>query len=191
MPANETTKLNSAGGPLFRRPDLSHEEFTAAWHRHGRLCTPWCLNSGVWEYIQIHMPSPSVSAKEPESASTSEASNDTIESQARRILERADGVAIMRRYEVPTDRGKRYFESVVLADERRFLHDESGAGAVRGNPPVYDVPALHVDVWREMALSMGGVEYVKIRDGKDLAGGAMWEEWERVEREKERVETLT
>ncbi len=26
---------------------------------------------------------------------------------------------------------------------------------------------------------------VKIRDGKDVAGGVMWEEWERVEREEE------
>ncbi|KAI0546874.1 hypothetical protein F4679DRAFT_587091 [Xylaria curta] len=185
MSANETTKLNSAGGPIFRRPDLSHEEFATAWHRHGRLCTPWCLNSGVWEYIQIHMPSPSVPTGKPESVSAPEASDDTIESKARRILEQADGVAIMRRYQVPADKGKQYFESVILADERRFLHDESGAGAVRGNPPVYDVPALHVDVWREMALKMGGVEYVKIRDGKDVSGGAIWDEWERVEREKE------
>ncbi|KAI1753478.1 hypothetical protein F4782DRAFT_496482 [Xylaria castorea] len=191
MPANETTKLGSAGGPIFRRPDLSHEEFATAWHRHGRLVTPWCLNCGVWEYIQIHMPSPSATTEEPESASTSETSNDTIESKARRILEQTDGVAIMRRYQVPTDGGKQYFENVVLADERRFLHDESGAGAVMGNPPIYDVPALHVDVWREMALRMGGVEHVKIRDGKDLAGGAMWDEWERVEREKEQAKTRT
>ncbi|KAI0438066.1 hypothetical protein F4803DRAFT_570115 [Xylaria telfairii] len=191
MPANEATTLNSAGGPLFRKPDISHEEFATAWHRHGRLCTPWCLNAGTWEYIQIHMPPPSASAGKPESASTSEANNETVESKARRILEQADGVAIMRRYQVPTDGGKRYFESVVLADERRFLHDESGAGAVVGNPPVYDVPALHVDVWREMALSMGGVEYVKIRDGKDLVGGAMWEEWERVKSEEEQKKTHT
>ncbi|KAI0193955.1 hypothetical protein EV127DRAFT_422821 [Xylaria flabelliformis] len=186
MSANETTRLDSNGGPIFRRPDLSHEEFATAWHRHGQLCTPWCLNSGVWEYIQIHMPSPSASNGNPASASTSE---DTIESKARRILEQADGVAIMRRYQVPADEGKQYFESVILPDERRFLHDESGAGAVRGNPPVYDVPALHVDVWREMALRMGGVEYVNIRDGKDVAGGAIWDEWKRVEREKEEAKT--
>ncbi|KAI1738501.1 hypothetical protein F4680DRAFT_182189 [Xylaria scruposa] len=191
MSASEITKLNSDGGPIFRRPDLSHEEFATAWHRHGRLCTPWCLNSGVWEYIQIHMPSSSVPTGKPESVSASEASDDTIESKARRILEQADGVAIMRRYQVSTDEGKQYFESVILADERRFLHDESGAGAVRGNPPVYDVPALHVDVWREMALEMGGVEYVKIRDGKDVGGGAMWDEWERVEREKEEAKSRT
>ncbi|KAI8951322.1 hypothetical protein F4801DRAFT_294251 [Xylaria longipes] len=191
MAANETTKLNSNGAVIFRRPDLSHDEFSTAWHRHGRLVTPWCLNAGVWEYIQIHMPSPSASPKEPESVSTSETRDDTIESKARRILEQADGVAIMRSYQVPADGGKRYFESVVLPDERRFLHDESGAGAVIGNPPVYDVPALPIDAWREMALRMGGVEYVKIRDGKDLVGGAMWDEWERVKRDEEQAKTHT
>ncbi|GAP89119.1 hypothetical protein SAMD00023353_0902250 [Rosellinia necatrix] len=190
MAANEHTVLNSAGGPLFRRPDLSHEEFAMAWHQHGQLVTPWCLHCGVWEYIQIHMSAPASSPEGlgsgPRSGSGSEAEGgDTIESKARRILQQADGVAIMRRYDVPTEAGKLYFNSVVLVDERRFLHDEAGAGAVVGNPPVYDVPALHVDVWREMALSMGGVEYVKIKDGKDVAGGATWEEWERVEREKE------
>ncbi|KAI1125361.1 hypothetical protein F5Y10DRAFT_10328 [Nemania abortiva] len=187
MAANETPKLNSAGGPLFRRPDLSHEEFSTAWHRHGRLCSPWCLKSGVWEYIQIHMPHPSLSTEEAASASTSQASNETIETKARRILQQADGMAIMRRYDVPTEAGNLYFRNVVLTDERRFLHDESGAGAVKGNPPVYDVPDLHVDVWRELALSMGGVEHVKIREGKDVAGGVMWEEWERVEAEKEKA----
>lgn len=160
MSATETPKLNSAGGPLFRRPDLSHEEFSAAWHRHGRLCSPWCLKFGVWEYIQIHMPP---SPPSPEAAAGSipalEASDETIESKARRILQQADGMAIMRRYDVPTEAGSVYFKDVVLVDERRFLHDESGAGAVRGDPPVYDVPDLHVDVWREMALSMGGVEH--------------------------------
>ncbi|TRX95415.1 hypothetical protein FHL15_003746 [Xylaria flabelliformis] len=207
MSANETTKLDSNGGPIFRRPDLSHEEFATAWHRHGQLCTPWCLNSGVWEYIQIHMPSPSTSKGNPESTSTSEAADETIESKARRILEQADGVAIMRRYQVPADEGKQYFESVILADERRFLHDESGAGAKRAysalsasvasarnskqllqyaqSTEYYAIKALHVDVWREMALRMGGVEYVKIRDGKDVGGGAIWDEWKRVEKEKE------
>lgn len=199
MPADENTKLHSAGGPLFRRPDVSHEEFATAWHRHGQLCTPWCLNAGVWEYIQIHMPSPSPSpapsTEESKAAPTSDTSADAIERKARRILQLADGVAIMR-FQVhdasapapapapalaEAKAGKLYFEKVVLVDERRFLHDESGAGAVRGEPPVYDVPELHVDVWREMALGMGGVEYVKIRDGKDVAGGAMWEEWEKVE----------
>ncbi|KAI1351759.1 hypothetical protein F5Y01DRAFT_281781 [Xylaria sp. FL0043] len=181
MSANETPRLNSSGGPLFRRPDLSHEEFATAWHRHGRLALPWALKFGVWEYIQIHMPDP----RPAEAISTHAASEDTVESRARRILQQADGVAIMRRYDVPTEDGRLFFQSVVLQDERTFLHDESGAGAVKGDPPVYDVPALHVDVWREMALGMGGVEYVKIRDGKDVNGDAMWEEWERVEREKE------
>ncbi|KAI0408242.1 hypothetical protein F4802DRAFT_551122 [Xylaria palmicola] len=189
MPADyNSAKLNSNGGPLFRRPDLSHEEFAAAWHRHGRLVTPWCLNAGTWEYIQIHMPPPSASpggSSEPAApGAASDDDDDTVESRARRALRQSDGVAIMRRYAVPTEAGQPYFERVVLVDERRFLHDESGAGAVVEDAPVYDVPALHVDVWREMALSMGGVEHVKIREGKDVAGGAMWDEWERVQKEQ-------
>ncbi|KAI0914052.1 hypothetical protein F4823DRAFT_558366 [Ustulina deusta] len=184
MSANETAQLNSAGGPLFRRPDLSHEEFTTAWHRHGGLAMAWALKFGVWEYIQIHMPPP-LPAESESAATLVTSDDDTIETKARRVLQQADGVAIMRGYNVPTESGNLYFRSVVLVDERKFLHDESGAGAVKGDPPVYDVPELHVDVWREMALSMGGVEHVKIRDGKDVAGGVMWEEWERVEREEE------
>ncbi|KAF2967856.1 hypothetical protein GQX73_g5667 [Xylaria multiplex] len=181
MSVNGTAKLNSAGGPLFRKPGLSHEEFTTAWHRHGRFALPWCLNAGTWEYIQIHMPS------QPDPVEESEASDDTVESKARRTLQQADGVAIMRRYDVPAEKGNLYFQKVILVDERTFLHDESGAGAVKGNLPAYDVPELHVDVWREMALRMGGVEHVKIREGKDVIGNAMWEEWEKIEREKEAV----
>ncbi|KAI8625345.1 hypothetical protein F5Y19DRAFT_268078 [Xylariaceae sp. FL1651] len=197
---NDVPKLVSTGGPLFRKPDLSHEEFDTAWHRHGQLVTPWCVKSGVWEYIQIHMPPPpppppasplSMSPSSSLATTTDEAgsrANDTVEARAELILRHADGVAIMRRYQVPTDAGTRYFRTVVLPDERRFLHDESGAGAVLGDPPVYDVPALEVDTWREMALRLGGVEYVKIRDGKDVVGNAFWGEWERVEKEREKEE---
>lgn len=119
-------------------------------------------------------PSPSPSTGEAKAAAavpSADTSAEAIERKARRILQLADGVAIMR-FQVqdvsapapaPAEAkaGKLYFEKVVLADERRFLHDESGAGAVRADPPVYDVPDLHVDVWREMALGMGGVEYGK------------------------------
>ncbi|KAI0977412.1 hypothetical protein F4678DRAFT_412955 [Xylaria arbuscula] len=168
MSANETAKLNSAGGPLFRRPDISHEEFATAWHRHGRLVMPWALKYGVWEYIQIHMPDPE---SVPRSGEGEEDSN-TVEARAKRILRQADGVAIMRRYDVPTAAGQLYFKGTILPDERRFLHAESGAGAVKADPPVYDVPDLRVDVWRELALALGGVEHVKIRDGKDVSADA-------------------
>ncbi|KAI1367526.1 hypothetical protein F5Y08DRAFT_298176 [Xylaria arbuscula] len=186
MPVDKTTKLNSAGGPLFRRPDRTHEEFTTAWHRHGRLALPWALKFGVWEYSQIHMPSPGLQEASASATTPTSTGDDTVEARAKRILLQADGVAIMRRYDVPLEAGHRYFSSVILKDERTFLHDEAGAGAVRGEPPVYDVPDLHVDVWRDLALSMGGVEYVKIRDGEDVMGNAMWEEWERVESEREK-----
>jgi hypothetical protein len=86
--------------------------------------------------------------------------DETVEAKAKHILRQSDGVAIMRRYQdVPTDRGKKYFEDLLLVDERRFLHDESGASAVIPDEPVFDLPALQVDVWRELALGMGGVEY--------------------------------
>ncbi|KAI3323021.1 hypothetical protein HD806DRAFT_535517 [Xylariaceae sp. AK1471] len=187
-----TAKIISTGAPIFRKPGTSHEELAEAWHRHGQLVTPWCLNAGIWEYIQIHMPSaPSLSASSTSEAAQ-KASDEEEEEAIKSILRQADGFAIMRRREgmekEVEEKGKRYFETVVLVDERRFLHDESGAGAVKGNPPVYDVPeVLDVDVWREVALSLGGVEYVKIRDGKDVAGGAFWDEWERVEKETERA----
>ncbi|KAJ3579977.1 hypothetical protein NPX13_g584 [Xylaria arbuscula] len=132
------------------------------------------------------MPSPGLQEASASATTPTSTGDDTVEARAKRILLQADGVAIMRRYDVPLEAGHRYFSSVILKDERTFLHDESGAGAVRGEPPVYDVPDLHVDVWRDLALSMGGVEYVKIRDGEDVMGNAMWEEWERVESEREK-----
>ncbi|KAI1312788.1 hypothetical protein F5Y03DRAFT_199428 [Xylaria venustula] len=173
MSTNETAKLNSAGGPLFRRPDISHEEFATAWHRHGRLVMPWALKYGVWEYIQIHMPDPESVPRSGDEETTSK-EDDTVEARAKRILRQADGVAVMRRYDVPTEAGQFYFKGTILQDERRFLHDESGAGAVKADPPVYDVPELRVDVWRELALALGGVEHVKIREGKDVSVDAKY-----------------
>jgi hypothetical protein len=179
MQENETTaaKIVSAGAPLFRKPGTSHKEFTEAWHRHGQLVMPWCLHARVQEYIQIHMPCPSPpsSSSASSTAKASGKANDDVEG-IKSILRQADGFAIMRRREERANqderqeeggggsgegkKAKRYFETVVLVDERRFLHDECGAGAVRGDAPVYDVPqVLDVDVWREAALGLGGVEY--------------------------------
>ncbi|KAI0145233.1 hypothetical protein GGR57DRAFT_507199 [Xylariaceae sp. FL1272] len=175
MTATSTEPLKSAGGPLFRRRDISHEQFCEAWHTHAKIVMPWCLKFGVWEYVQIHMPSTTSSL----SRETSEDRKKEIgiESEqfekARKILQQADGVAIMRRYQIPVEGGNKYFKEEVLVDERRFLHDESGAGAVVGEKPVFDVPGLEVDVWRVLALEMGGVEHVKIKDGEDVVGGAV------------------
>ncbi|KAI1266501.1 hypothetical protein F5Y18DRAFT_425745 [Xylariaceae sp. FL1019] len=177
-----TTPPNLAGGPLFRRSDLSHERFCEAWHRHAKIVMPWCLRFGVWEYVQIHMPSPSPSNPQTEDEDPTKETGIGSEhlEEARKMLRRADGVAIMRRYQVSTESGNKYFKEKVLVDERTFLHDESGAGAVVGEVPVFDVPVLDVDVWRRLALEIGGVEYVKIRDGKDVVGGVevKEDEWE-------------
>lgn len=62
-------------------------------------------------------------------------------------------------------------------DERRFLHRESGATAVKGDAPVFDLPVLTVDEWRRMALEMGAVEHVKIREGKAVIDVLWWDEW--------------
>ncbi|CAJ2512076.1 Uu.00g077010.m01.CDS01 [Anthostomella pinea] len=171
----EPHKLDSIGGPLFRRPDTSHEEFSTAWHRHAQVVASWFLKKfGVVEYTQIHM---------PRADHQDIMSDKDKDSPARRILRQADGVALVRRYQTPMAGGPgRYFEEVILTDERRFLHDESGAGAVKGNPPAYDVPELAVDEWRELALQMGGIEHVKIRDGQDVVGGAWWGKWEEIEK---------
>lgn len=53
-----------------------------------------------------------------------------------------------------------------------------------GDPPAFDVPTLDVDEWRRLALEMGGVEHVKIRDGKAAVDGMWWDEWEKANGER-------
>ncbi|KAI0381621.1 hypothetical protein F5Y04DRAFT_254966 [Hypomontagnella monticulosa] len=184
---HQIPELISIGGPLFRNPNISHEDFSSAWHRHAQLVAPWFLTFGVVEYTQIHLPSPN-SPNGP--VGNPEVSN---ESAAHRLLRQADGVAFVRCRLLPTAEGRTgvfgnggahpYFAQVIAVDERRFLHEESGATAVTRERPAYEVPALGAEAWRDVALAMGGVEYVKIREGRDAIEGSWWDEWERVERE--------
>jgi hypothetical protein len=134
------------------------------------------LNFGIQDYTQIHM---------PEGLSSSTPSEP--ETTAQNILRQADGIALVRCVPIKTadgsmrpfgDFGKHsYFAAMIASDERRFLHVESGATAVKGDPPAFNVPVLAVDEWRRIALEAGAVEHVKIRDRKAVIDGLWWDEW--------------
>ncbi|KAI0129720.1 hypothetical protein BJ170DRAFT_617352 [Xylariales sp. AK1849] len=168
----------SLGGPLFRLPGTTHAVFSVAWHRHAQLASPWFLSFGIQEYIQIHLPD------RPNSSPSG------LESAAQKILRQADGIALVRCVPIETADGDLrpfggggdhpYFAEVIGRDERRFLHVESGATAVKGDPPVFAVPDLEVDEWRRLGLEMGGVEYVKISNGEAVINGLWWDEWRKI-----------
>jgi hypothetical protein len=184
---DESQNISTFGGPLFRLPNTSHTDFSTSWYQHGQLATPWFLNFGIWEYIQIHLPDPTNSSSYGSAPSSTK--NGINLSAAKNILLQADGVAVVRCIPMETadgvlrpfgDSGKHpFFAEVVARDERRFLHVESGATAVKGNPPVFDVPKLTADEWRTLALEIGGVEHVFVQEGKSIAEGLRWDEWER------------
>lgn len=133
------------------------------------------LNFGIQDYTEIHMPE-SLSISTP--------------SAAQNILRQADGIALVRCVPINTvdgnmqpfgDFGKHpYFAAMIAPDERHFLHAESGATAVKGDPPAFDVPVLAIDEWRKLALEAGAVEYVKIRDGNAAIDGLWWNEWKEI-----------
>ena len=178
--------LVSLGGPLFRRPGITHEEFSRAWHRHAGVVVPWFLEFGIVEYIQIHLPGPDTAAAEL--SATCSPQDDRA---ARKLLREADGVALVRCKIVPSVEGKKrpfgdgfthpYLEKVVAMDERRFLHEEFGAGAIRRETPAFEIPDVGADEWRRLALQIGGVEHVKLRDSRELIQDVWWDEWEKVE----------
>ena len=179
--------LVSLGGPLFRKPGITHEEFSRAWHRHAGVVMPWFLEFGIVEYIQIHLPGPDAAAAAEVSATHSPQHDKTAE----RLLREADGVALVRCKIVPSVEGKKrpfgdglthpYLERVVAVHERRFLHEEFGAGAIRRETPAFEIPDMGVDAWRRLALQIGGVEHVKLRDSRELIQDVWWDEWEKVE----------
>ncbi|KAI1846389.1 hypothetical protein JX266_007594 [Neoarthrinium moseri] len=177
--------LISVGGPLFRLPGTSVADFSAAWRRHGQLVAPWFVHFGVYEYIQIYLHNgQGVSLS---SADALAASSVSGRSQVRGILEQASGIALVRCTAIPSADGSHrpfgdamahpYFRDVVSVDERRFLHAESGATAVKGDVPEFDVPDLGVDEWRALAADIGAEEVVVIKGGKVVCEGARWEEW--------------
>lgn len=167
-------ELTTIGGLLFSKPGLKRKAFSEAWHRHAQLATPWFLHHGIVEYTQIHLPEDATQA-----SASSGAPHDAAAQQA---LAAAGGVAVVR-FAPPTapsfmDLQHPYFQAIIAADERRFLHEESGATAVVRDPPAFLVPPLAVDEWRALALAMGGVEAVKIKDGKSAIDGLWWEQWQ-------------
>ncbi|KAH6644917.1 hypothetical protein BKA67DRAFT_664774 [Truncatella angustata] len=192
----------SLGGPLFRHPGTSYQEFSTSWRRHAQIVTPWFLQFGVTEYIQIHLP-PNRSLHTPFSTMLSSSPSHIspeASAQAQKIMAQADGIAIVRYRPVSISPGKTrdlmdgsshpYFKDVIAADERRFLHTESGATAVApkdGNWS-FDVPALEVDVWKELAAGCRVVkaeELVIIKDGKAEieVEGLWWNLWHNLDRE--------
>lgn len=182
--------LVSIGGPIFRKPGTSRAEFSLAWHKHAQVVIPWFLEFGIVEYVQIHLPDQggeAPNAEEPTPARRDGGDGGAAE----RALQKADGVALVRCRSVPSVDGVTrpfgdglthpYLEKLVAVDERRFLHEESGVSAVKREPPTLAVPDLEVDEWRRVALRMGGVEHVKIKDAKDVVEGSWWDEWEKLE----------
>ncbi|KAF2269538.1 hypothetical protein CC78DRAFT_282083 [Lojkania enalia] len=175
------------GGPLFRNPSTSHSSFSSSWHRHAQIVTPWFLHYQVVDYIQIHLPDPAPTPTPHEPSPANCPSAQDILLQAKALLRQADGVAYVRCAPIALPDGSAkpfgsgpshpYFRDVVVPDERRFLHAESGASGVRGETPVYHVPGLGAEEWRRLAVEMGGVEFVKIREGKAVVEGVWDAEW--------------
>ncbi|KAH8649030.1 hypothetical protein BX600DRAFT_474376, partial [Xylariales sp. PMI_506] len=196
---SQTTSTFSAGGPLFRRPGTTHQDFSKAWRRHAQLVSPWFLRYCVVEYIQIHLPeTPLPNDDLPQRQQHEEdAIAEPTMKLAEEILRQADGIAVVRGLYAPAKDGTlrpfgssndhAYFAEFIAPDERRFLHTQSGATGVKADPPAFDVPDLPVDVWRELGLRMGGVEEVKIREAQAVIEGLWWDEWRKVD-EREDVQ---
>lgn len=125
----DSKNLVAMGGPLFRRPDTSHAEFSTSWHRHAQLVSPWFLSYGTVEYSQIHLPDQQLASSKPAAENDIMAAT-AVEAAAREILRRADGVALVRCVPVETADGSLrpfgdggthpYFANTIALDERRF-----------------------------------------------------------------------
>nr|OQO22913.1 hypothetical protein B0A51_11087 [Rachicladosporium sp. CCFEE 5018] len=117
-----TTNRSSNGkigqGLLKRRAGMSHEAFKQYYvDHHGPVALPWCFAMGVKYYAQIHKPL--------------RWANDAVrEKYSQTIdLEQWDAVAEMLfpidfdfgEWFASSTVGKRYFQDVILPDERRFL----------------------------------------------------------------------
>lgn len=123
-PQNTTTVPQAL---LKRNPTMSTEEFSTHWFKnHAAIVLPYFLANGVDYYAQIHNPTLTSPITAPKDLDISE----------------WDGAAELRFRDVrpeQTAAGKKYFEEVILMDERRFLVGEAlghvrmvGAGVVTG-----------------------------------------------------------
>ena len=90
-----------------------------------------------------------------------------------------DGVALLKHRNSLNLEKTSYYCDVILVDERRFLHEESGSSPVQKDPPAIDIPNLEALEWRRLALEVGGVEHAIIRDGKAAISipDEVWKEW--------------
>ncbi len=61
-----------------------------------------------------------------------------------------------------------YYEEVVLIDERRFLHDESGSRPVKRDPAAFTIPTRTPLEWRKLALEAGGEEHRVVENSKTI-----------------------
>ncbi|KAK9777934.1 hypothetical protein SCAR479_05260 [Seiridium cardinale] len=184
------------GGPLFRHPDITHEEFSVAWRRHAQLVTPWFLHFGVKEYTQLHIYS-STSGQPvsfPASSFSGHIPPETL-AQAQKTLRQADAFVMVRCVPNMTSTGgarplgdgmlHSYFKKVIAIDERRFLHFESGATAVvpENGKPEFEVPQLDADVWKALVAESDDLvveELVAIKDGEVVMerDQQWWDQWQ-------------
>lgn len=195
--------LISIATPLFRRSGTTQDDFSAAWHRHAQVVSPWFLHVGVERYTQIHLhqgkptnesqsstyASQRGNAAESATASQLHPNGQRLE-DAKTILQQASGIAYVQLRPILSSSGEMvvfgdglghpYFMNVIASDERRFLHEESGASGKKpeDEQAVYNIPTLDADEWLELAFELRGVESVKIDGGKAIINGLWWEEWE-------------
>lgn len=148
MPHNGTTIPQAL---LKRNPSITKAQFSAHWlEKHAAIVIPYFLAHGVEYYAQIHNPS--------------FATDDTPKGLE---ISEWDGAAELKFKDVrpeDTDVGKKYFQEVILVDERRFLLSEAlehvkivDAGTVKGDRKViiedgrvvYDLGYLgNVKIWQ-------------------------------------------
>lgn len=155
----DTQDFNSLGAPVFRRPSITHAEFCTHWlQTHGPIATLCFLQPGnIVEYTQIHLP---------------DAQDRSGSAEAKEKLLPFDGVGLLTTKRVPDAQGAQnqgideYYKNVVLPDERRFLHEESGLTPVKKSPPIVEILPMGASEWKQLALEVGGVRHTLIRDGK-------------------------
>ncbi|KAK5171216.1 uncharacterized protein LTR77_004360 [Saxophila tyrrhenica] len=95
---------------LKRRAGTDVESFQENYKRHGHLVLPWCMANCVSYYAQVHNPrwfSSEVAQKHPD------VNLQEYDAAAEMVFEGEPGFA------------GRYYENVVLADERRILFSEA------------------------------------------------------------------
>ena len=147
--------LSWGGGPLYRNPEKSHAQYSAHWLAHGTLVIPFFLKYGVEEYRQLHMP---------------EVLPKSLTEEERNALKDVDGIAFvhMNLPRILEGLKSKYYQKVIVPDERRFLHEESGSSPVKKDPPAFKPPQMGAREWRNLALKAGAREYCIIEDSESL-----------------------